>query len=300
MKKAFTLVEMLIVIGIIGVLVATMAGLFRGSTDKARTVKCMTNLKNLASAVGSSAMSSGHYPYAQSAQYMDTAGSEVAYRTHKGWITYLDNDIEYPIKSPGTFSQVSFASDDEDEISYAITNGAIWQAVGKVRDVYTCPAHVDACLKANHRTPGWSYQMNAYFGYEPDPGDAARTVHDVVKFHSLNRADRILLFAEIQAVAPKASDMQLPKINLSGGNGEKEMDACLVYKTKNGTESIGFNHTIGRDMVGHVAFADGHVEAIFAPKAGNYVDLTDWLCKGSDFTYANGLYQEIKDTDIEQ
>ena len=61
MKKAFTLIELLVVSGILGILIGTLVALFGGSTEKARTVKCAANMKNLAAA----AIAEG-YPFAQS------------------------------------------------------------------------------------------------------------------------------------------------------------------------------------------------------------------------------------------
>lgn len=303
MKKAFTLIELLVVIGILGILIGTLVASFGGSTEKARTVKCATNMKNLAAA----AITEG-YPFAQSAQYvdMDTSrtGNGICYRVHRGWLSYLDSNAKYPLSgNPGAFAQVSFASDNDEEKLHALTNGAIWKAVGGSHDSYLCPAFVAECRKAGVQNPGWSYQMNAYFGYEKASGKALSTKNDVIKFPT--HADRRLLFAEIPALTLKPKDAketgvnQLPPVNLTGANGTPECDGCLLYKSKGGNESIGFNHRRNRQIVGHVAFADGHVETIIAPKNGNFLDLTDWLCEGRDITYQNGSYEEIKDSKTE-
>ena len=299
MKRAFTLIELLVVIGILGILIGTLVTSFGGSTERARTVKCATNLKNLAAAAIAES-----YPYAQSAQYIDAdtsrQGDGVCYNVHRGWISYLDKDTKYPLKSPGSFVQCSFASQNEDEKLHALTNGAIWKTIGGSHDSYLCPAFVAACQKVGVHNPGWSYQMSAYFGYEKQSGKALATRSSGVNRPS--RADRRLLFAEIPALELKSKDAkktgvsQLPPVNLTGDNGTKECDSCLLYKSKGGDESIGFNHRSNRQIVGHVAFADGHVETIVAPKKGNYVDLTDWLCEGKDVTYQDGSYDEIKDS----
>lgn len=309
MKKAFTLVELLVVIGIIGVLTAVLIGVSGGATEKARTVKCATNMKNLAAAVGSYAMG-GSYPYAQSALYVGSSGAladndtGLQYGVHKGWISWQDQGVRYPLKSPSTFTQCSFASSDRDAKNHALTNGAIWTAVGKHRDCYMCPNFREKCKQAGVEEPGWSYQMSAYFGYDREPGQAASTAGDVIGAGGLSRADRILLFAEIPALT-LTSKMQgqtgvssLPDVNLTAGDGSSEGDGCLIYKSKSdGNESIGFNHMRAKQLVGHVAFADGHVETIVAPKNGNFVDLTDWLCRGVDVVYREGSYDEIKDSE---
>lgn len=318
MKKAFTLIELLVVIGILGILIGTLVVSFGSSTESARTVKCAANMKNLAAA----AIAEG-YPFAQSCQYPDTdrsrqgsggkgqngGGGGLVYKAHRGWISYLDMNTKYPLASPGSFQQCSFASPNAEEKLHALTNGAIWKALGGSRDSYRCPAFVRACQNAGVTDPGWSYQMNAYFGYEQESGKALSTKNDGVSHPS--RADRRLLFAEIPALELKPSDAsksgvnQLPPVNLTGGNGTPECDGCLTYRSTDGSggkgqngasggESIGFNHRRSRQIVGHVAFADGHVETIIAPKNGNYLDLTAWLCEARDVIYQNGSYEDIK------
>ena len=56
MKKGFTLVEMLVVIGIIGILVGVLVASFSGGTESARNAQCLTNMKNLAGACQSHGM----------------------------------------------------------------------------------------------------------------------------------------------------------------------------------------------------------------------------------------------------
>jgi len=306
MKKAFTLIEMLIVIGILGILSGVLLTSLSGVGDRAKTVKCASNMKSLAAAVSSAAMG-GSYPFAQSALYFSVSGSSslaVQYGVHKGWISWLDKDVTYPLSTEHGYSQPSYAG-SMDDVNYAITNGAIWEVVGKVRDVYVCPAHLDACRRVGVQSPGWSYVMNAYFGYESSPGKASVSATGKIGPSSLSRADRTLLFAEIPALELTNKDRgaakvsSAPPVNLNGGNGSEEMDSCLKYKTVGGDESIGFNHRKGKQIIGHVAFADGHVESIALPRDGNFVELTDWLCTGKDVVFRNGSYEEVQGTEVE-
>lgn len=303
MKKAFSLVELLVVIGIIGILSAVLLVATGGIGDRARAVKCAANLRSLAAAVNSYA-SGGVYPFAQSAPVYNTDvssdGLGISYSAAKGWVSWLDEGAKYPSKSEPRYTQPSYAG-TVTEVRHALTNGAIWRAIGGRSDCYRCPVHVKACQNAGVDSPGWSYQMNAYFGY--DEGTAVSPGSYVGA--SLDRADRRLLFAEIPAVAASSKIQSatgvttLPEVRLTGGSGDAAMDGCLRYSSSGGTESIGFNHQRGKQLIGHVAFADGHIESIAAPKNGGFVDLTDWLCQGKDVVFVNGNYQKANDNSVE-
>ena len=307
-NQGFTLIELLIVIGIIGILAGTLMGYYPGIIARVRATKCQTNLKNLANAVGTYAME-GRYPFAESAQATSASGERI-YEV-KGWLSWLSADTKFPIKgqSPASVQHCSYASGNHDEVLFALTNGAIWTAVGKNRASYLCPEHVDACRLKRVMDPGWSYQMNAWFGYEERPGQADALWDPRYTTGNLGRADRRLLFAEIPALdsslphvkkmMSKCGVQQLPPVNLTGGNNDDAMCGCLKYHSLGAgtTGSIGFNHLRGRDIVGHVAFADGHVETLVAPRNGDYNNLTDWLCQGLDVIIKNKSYQKLSDSE---
>lgn len=288
MKRAFTLIEMLIVIGIIAVLAAVLLSTFGGAQESARLARCQSNLRNLCTAVNSYVMESddGTYPDAGFGSALD--GKQGA-----SWISWGEDGT--PISCMAK----------ERELLYALTNGILWKATGGNSDVYKCPVHDRTCFEATKHHPGWSYVMSAFFS-----GTTINT-KDL-------RAERRLMFAEMPGLDENKINLKkynagkLPKLDTS--SSALTTDAVLQYKMRGGgvggsgagksankagggkPESIGFNHVRGNSLIGLVAFADGHTEAITLPKSGDLEELTGWLCEANDISLVKGVYRRIEDT----
>ncbi len=299
MKKAFTLVELLVVIGILGVLVTVMVVAMSGGTQSALNVKCETNMRNLAAACQTYGMARGHYPLAGSVEKMsiDTGDGvrniKTRYSELPGWLSwnsqgaYRSRPTSH-IASAGWFTS---AYDEEDETRrYCLTNGALWKYVSSNTEIYRCPHHVN---KFRRNPPAWSYVMNSYFGWDNSEGQRAKDeTYWGVEYGRLKRADRRLLFAELPFMGVER------EANTSAGAG-KENDCTLQYREDQGGEVIGFNHSSGkRDKFAMVVFADAHTERISWPRTGldenNLRELTEFLCDGKDVALKGGRYEELK------
>ncbi len=315
---AFSLVEMLIVVGIIGILIATLLGVIGGSTESARAAKCLANMRSLSSAVQASAMDSGYYPPAGSFQVakVDLSGNrpKTVYSEVRGWISWLSNRDQFK-KSPSNpqsidvcpFYGTGSPGQDPDAI-YALTNGAIWLATGENRQVYLCPEHLRYRQEKGKKTPYWSYMMNARFGYDTTQGGGAVGTDSHsgrVRYGELNKADRILLFAEMPTV--KIADGKV--VDHPDGD-ENQCDCTLNYKaTVDGDsfgrtwdgepEAIGFNHKTGkRGYCAHVTFADGHAEKLTHADGGLTVEeLTALLCVGKDVAFDGKQWKKVSNQD---
>lgn len=331
MKRAFSLVELLVVIGIIGILTGVLLSTFGGATESARAARCLVNLRSLANAATAFSMEEGQwYYYTQNKKgqlgYYPSAGSVSGgklgnYQEYVGWISWLSEGIfKYGgISSPKFGDTIQncpfFGTGDLKKDRWALEHGALWRAIGKTSDPYVCPTHVKNCHDANLRTPVFSYVMNMNFGC--DFGNGKDYVHanpdeipmsiNVPKNGTLARADRVLMFAEI-GCDPK-------KVNQSGGGCSPEHDCVLQFKAtvagerkgerwKGTGESMGFPHKgTGGRMFGHVAFADGHVEKFIRPpdKGGTMTkeQLTAALCEGMDIMQNGENYKVIENgTDV--
>ena len=308
---AFTLIELLVVIGIIAVLAGVMAVAFGGATETARAAQCLSNMKSLAQAANATAMRGGWYPAGGTFERVDLSGTKTIYVENRGWINWLSNRGDPYRKQTGENYATShqsvdvcpfYGTGDEDDATYAITNGAIWTATGKNRSIYTCPTHVRYRQDQKMTAPNWSYVMNAKFGYDYSQG--SRAVGGGIVYGSLSRADRTLMFAEL----PMWTIEGQTTTPVSDENGAAA-DCTLQYRATvdSGTygtswggtpESIGFNHRVGkRSFVGHIAYADGHAAKITWVESGGLSadQLTTLLCEGKDVAFDGQTYKELKD-----
>ncbi|MBO7684619.1 MAG: type II secretion system protein [Kiritimatiellae bacterium] len=321
-RGAFTIVELLVVIGIIGVLAGVLLASFTGGTEAARAAKCLSNMRNLAQGAISYAARHGDYPNAGSCAAIDMDVNGVKYYEHVGWISWLSKNDEYHSRrsrggSVGSFQKcpnVSAYCTDDKDADFAITNGVLWKRVGQNRDTYICPSHAIQARK-HAKTARFSYAMSAHFGYDWTRGsDAAESYGrgGVSMSESNRRFDRTLLFAELPFAIPGANDSAnevSEDTAYSTGNDTELVDCVLQYNANvngkayhgpgrewSGTaEAIHFNHRSGKRYCAHVVFADGHVEKLLLPKKKsgglNSVQLTGVLCGGVDVTFDGSTYR---------
>lgn len=298
MKKAFSLVELIVVIGIIGILAGTLSVSFSGSAEKARAVKCLSNMRNLAMAwrSGCRAGSQEHLN-----MVVTLGGSATGnYYEENGWVSSDTKGI-YPSASHQTFQPIGFGETDRDKREFAIQNGWMYAAMGNDSGTYVCPSHLK--MRQGEIAPLWSYFMNAHFGW-----DAAEGKHTYIGSTGAGakgtNADRLLMFAEIP-FDKRGPGSWFP----DGDSATKENDGVLQYKGCNtcdaakatggkavdGNENIGGNHKYGKYWHAHVAFADGHVEKlrVGGVNEGNLVELTTWLCQGHAVGLDNGHWDRL-------
>ncbi|MBR1921057.1 MAG: DUF1559 domain-containing protein [Kiritimatiellae bacterium] len=301
MKKAFSLVELLIVIGILAILMGVLVAALNGGTESARAARCLTNMKNLATACNTYGMAAHHYPLAGSIESREIDTEESAdgikfnYYEIPGWISWNSRG-SYPSTShvsSGSWFTSAYEKDEEVR-DYALTNGALWKYLSGNTDVFVCPAHRKTL---NRLKPLWSYVMNQYFGYDYTLG--AKAIGGWIEYGHLSRADRILMFAELQFLG--TDDLTVDDDTSPGIKND-----CTLQYSHN--EIIGCNHPAGkRGLCAHVVFADGHVEKLTIPAShhgdswalnvsrSDLENLTEWLCKGKDVSFNGQHYEKLQD-----
>ncbi len=287
MKKAFTIIELLVVIGIIATLIGVLSVTFGRGTEAARNAKCLTNMKNLANAVNSFVMEKGYFPNAGSVEWKELAirngNTEAVYSEYPGWISWNSQSAYKSKPNSHQSSSGWFASaycEDFETREYCITNGAVFKFVAKNRDVFVCPVH-----KNKHPTAAWSYVMNGWFRYDNTRGSGPKPKEYFRWRTSAGRHDRRLLFAEL----PWEDEDSV----FDTGAGFA-CDPTLQYGEN---EHIGFNHKDGKDRIAHVVFVDGHVEKLRMPRGGmgqsEKQELTKWLCEAKDVSFDGKEYRKL-------
>jgi len=301
MKKGFTIIELLVVIGILGILMAISIAVMSRGTESALNIKCETNMRNLAAACQTYGMASGHYPFAGSVEkvYINTShGAKNITKSYKeapGWLSWNSaGKYKKGAITPEHIADMSWwtsAYEQDDEVrAYCYTNGALFKYVSSNTDVFKCPLHVN---KFKKDPPAWSYVMNSFFGWDSSQGQRAKdSFYYGQLYGELKRADRRLLFAELPFMGVER------EANTSTSPGRVN-DCTLQYRDSDGGEVIGFNHSSGkREKFALVVFADAHTERIQWPRQGlddnNLRELTKWLCEGKDVSYNGKRYEEAK------
>lgn len=323
-KNGFTLVELLVVIGIIGILSTVMMVSFGTNTASARAAQCMTNMHNLAQAVHASAMEQGYYPLAGSTQWceygVDGQGKlQKTFHHHKGWISCLcgDETSNENRFSNSPHEQVKYelaqqfyepGSAEERNAHFCVTNGAIWAHCGRNLKNYVCPEHIRA-FKKTGKLPMWSYVMNSYFCWDTSAAKNPETSsqYAVRETGRIKNADRLLLFAEVPIVS--LGDTQEVQVDNNNELTDTVLQAryeedfyknvyckeMIADSSGAGNEQIGFNHQIGKgNYVAHVCFLDGHAEKIAflgGMNQGSMKELTMWLCQGDTFAKEGAQYR---------
>lgn len=306
-KKGFTLVELLVVISILGILAAALITQVSKARTLGQSIRCKANLKNLAQAASSYAVadSDNRLPWAGSHEgawpAVESGDYVTFFHQRKGWVSWTgrtDRDWRNRQPQSGSATPACFYGTDSASV-FSITNGTLWDYVGRDMSAYLCDVHQGVAKRAGVGKVRRSYVMNAYFGYDYRVGGAVTAPWREIQLQSLasrGNTGGLLLFAE------------LPAYKVSGGKfiegvdtGTRPSDGVLETVIKNyrdgknttvsKEEVIGFNHQVGKRFCAHVAFADGHVEVIVAPTSPSekkLQDLTFLLCNGVDVPAKDG------------
>lgn len=253
-RLAFTLVELLVVISILGVLAALMFPMISKMREKARQAQCANNLKELSTAVSSYVGDNGgRYPWSTTHQYLDENN---VWRERKGWVGKRPGAF-----TPGTAGFVDMWDATGLNGTACVTNGTLFSYVTDKR-IYLCPTFAIELKKVvPAATAIRSYAMNWTMSYK--------------NFYSLTDGSRRLLFTELNtATVVDGLTVALNSVS-SAANAAIPSDtanATIYYTPKNTdgmiyclTNTLPYSEAIGayHNGKGHAVFADGHIEFIY-------------------------------------
>jgi prepilin-type processing-associated H-X9-DG protein/prepilin-type N-terminal cleavage/methylation domain-containing protein len=143
-KRAFTLIEMLVVVAIIMVLGALLFPALGKVRESGRATTCVSNLRQLQLAALNYA-NEGDVPYAVSTLQWDSIGATNYER--KGWVAWQNGLANQ------TYTQTGGGG------IACITNGTLYRYV-RSRDIYMCPTLKAISTYANY-TRGYSMATNS-------------------------------------------------------------------------------------------------------------------------------------------
>lgn len=289
MRKAFTLIELLVVITIIAVLASVFVGKYGQIRENGWSTRCKGNLRSLYQAAlnYSNDNSVGAYPPAGSYEVYDPLNAK--WYERRAWVTWTGPGIwpnSVPQDNPkGRMVQPTWRGSLG---RVSITNGALWEYIGKDMGSYLCPKFRYLARAAGNTDVVRSYAMNAYFGCSDGHAPASYARWSLLTVQTVAyEASRTVLFADMQSsryyVDGKTVVCTTWAGNDTAGN-DSVLDGCNApagppYATY---ESIGYLHRMGGEYRGHAVFLDGHIEAVglVNPSSGALSNRTYDACNG--------------------
>jgi len=276
MRRAFTLVELLVVIAVIGVLVALLLPAVQAAREAARRTQCTNNLKQIGLALHNYELSFRTFPPA--ALYPVSSVSADTYSVHARILPYLDQN--------SVFSQVDFSLS-------ATSQPAV---VGQRIPAYLCPSEARKTARITAtlvRQPlNYGANVGVWFVYNPNTGQGgdgalpANTFTRAAEF--ADGLSNTIGFAEVKTYMSVVRD---------GGN-PNTINAPIPGSIG---EVVGIGGTFGMD-VGHTGWTESPVfqtgvTFVFPPStkvlfdnSGAIVDI-DWCSRreggsATQLTYA--------------
>jgi prepilin-type N-terminal cleavage/methylation domain-containing protein len=226
-RRAFTLVELLVVIGIIAILVAILMPALGRARDQANRVKCMNNLRNiLQGIVMYSAENKQALPYTNWGGNYHKPDRGTDPRGTAGWL--YDNP---------TWDAWTPSSTDPD---YSYLEGGQVYRLLKNREIFKCPLHTEREAPNGATEKFTSYLMNGAVG-----DFSGAFPYKITKFNAMDiimwETGESNLMARLSVGPPFNDGSSFPFEWLSERHGATGRDTSTGKVFGNGGASVGCN-----------------------------------------------------------
>ena len=274
-KKAFTLLELLFVLGLVAALVAFFIPALGFFHERALSVQCKSNWRQLATTCLNYTMNEGFFPWGM----VDPGTHDAAYfKTPDFLLIYPREDpARHGVTRWGDYA--SFCWDFTRKAGQTGWNcGEMFGGI-EAASVFSCPkcrAKSDN-WDGNHVT-GYNYNV-CYLGYVEN--DASKRCYPTA-WREIKNPSAVVVFGDGGYAGGPNKFMRAPI-------QDKEYDKSSASLRKAGTQA--FRHGWGKWRHCNMAFLDGHVEEFSQPfKSGGAKGWVDKQTYSAFISSGNGIY----------
>jgi len=275
-RRGFSLFELMLTIGLVGIVTAVLLPAIKGAYEAAVSAKCKTNLHLLAALCQNYAMNEGFFPWGM----VEPGQHDVTY--------WGDPALQllYPRENPklhgvASWSEYSsFCWDFRRRVGQKGWSSGEMLGGMEAASVFGCPKCAREATDnwdGNHIT-GYNYNV-CYLGYVEN--DSSQRKYPTA-WSMVSHPDRVVVFGDGGYAGGPNKFMRAPI-------QDKQYDKSSASLRKAGTQA--FRHGHGHTRHCNMAFADGHVEEFRQPyKAGGSPGWVDARTHSAFISSGNGIY----------
>lgn len=242
-SRAFTLVELLVVVGVIAVLIALLLPALQGARSTAKNIKCMSNLRQFG--IVYAMYSSENKGYCLPFKYDGLTVSSVTYANATSWRELLNRYFPAP------------------------TSGQVHK---RGMHVYSCPASRMDMQSNSSLVLGYGVNRQVHVQYQYD-STTLRPKWQVVKLSKIPRKNEVISMADANQPSNSSFDANgelaytefgVSQLAISNkANAEQLCYDGLPWWNRNSEGEVGYfpRYRHAKNRLGNFLYLDGHVQS---------------------------------------